>query len=132
MENYIVEPSGNTLAVSLDADNHHFKFEGDSRPEDVPVFFDPIMNWLENYAEHLKMTGEEVKILCDFELEYFNSSSAKYIMDIFHWLSVTNSENPKIHLTINWHHEEIDEDMIEAGKEFEEIVNIPFNYIAIE
>lgn len=132
MENYKLDVTENTPLVDLNFENHKLRFEGDSRPEDVQKFFHPILDWLDDYSEHIASLGTEVEISCDFQFEYFNSSSAKYVMDIVTQLGTINSSSDKVKLNINWHYEEMDEDMLEAGEEFEEMVNIPFNFVMVE
>ena len=45
-------------------------------------------------------------------------------------LKVSNSRGKKV--TIIWNYLEIDDDMLDTGKEYEEIVKIPFEYKIIE
>jgi hypothetical protein len=35
-------------------------------------------------------------------------------------------------VTINWFHFEDDEDMLESGKEFEELLRLPFSYHTLD
>lgn len=134
MENYKVEMTENTPGVELDANEHELTFEGDSRPEDVQKFYTPIIKWLDDYTNHLYFLKDkfssEILINCSFKFEYFNSSSAKYVLDIMNKLSSINKESNKIKLKINWNFDEMDEDMFEAGKEFEDMLGFEFNFIA--
>ena len=63
-------------------------------------------------------------------LEYFNTSSSKCILDVFKKLEKINSSNNGV--IINWHYEEDDEDMLEAGEDYQAIINIPFKMVQIE
>jgi hypothetical protein len=63
------------------------------------------------------------------QLEYFNTSSSKCILDVFKKLE---SINGRTSITINWHFEEDDEDMLEAGEDYQAIINIPFKMIEME
>jgi len=129
MEVLNLELTDNTPKVILDPNNHTLEFEGDSRPEDVQKFFQPIMNWLEEYETYSKTAGD-VTLNANFKLEYFNSSSAKYIMDIILKLgSIANADN--VTLSINWHYDEMDEDMLDAGEEFEDMLDVEFNFVVI-
>ena len=132
-----IEATENSPKVNFDPANLSFELSGESRPEDVRKFYEPIIEWLEQFNSYLywltdKYTDGEKKVVqFDFIFEYFNSSSAKYIMDIMAKLSDIQSNCPKSKMQICWHYDEMDEDMQEAGEEFENITNIPFKYIVI-
>ncbi len=64
------------------------------------------------------------------QLEYFNTSSSKCILDVFKRLeSIVNNGHDVI---INWHYEEDDEDMLEAGEDYQSIIKVPFKMIEVE
>ncbi|TXB63919.1 DUF1987 domain-containing protein [Vicingus serpentipes] len=132
MENYKVEATENTPLIELDHNNHTLLFQGDSRPENVQQFYSPVIEWLDNYWKHLyflkDLNNASIKIDCNFKFEYFNSSSAKYIMDIITMLSKFDNG---VTLNINWYYEEMDEDMQEAGEEFEDMMGVKFNFIQL-
>ena len=50
MDNYRSELTENTPLLDLNHSNHTLVFEGDSRPEDVQKFFNPVLEWLDNYV----------------------------------------------------------------------------------
>jgi hypothetical protein len=129
MEVLNLELTDNTPKVVLDPVNHALEFEGDSRPEDVQKFFQPIMNWLNDYEAFTKTAGD-ISLNANFKLEYFNSSSAKYIMDIILKLGKI-AEPANVTLNINWHYDEMDEDMLDAGEEFEDMLDVEFNFVVI-
>lgn len=129
MEALKLEVTDNTPKIILDPNSHELEFEGDSRPEDVQKFFQPIMNWLNDYESYVKTVGD-VNLDTNFKLEYFNSSSAKYIMDIILKLGKI-AESGNVKLNINWHYDEMDEDMLDAGEEFEDMLDVEFNFVVI-
>ncbi len=129
MEVLKLELTDNTPKVILDHTKHEIEFEGDSRPEDVQKFFKPIMDWLDEYGEYVKNAGD-VTLNANFKLEYFNSSSAKYIMDIILKLGEI-AEAANVTLNINWFYDEMDEDMLDAGEEFEDMLDVEFNFVVI-
>ncbi len=57
-------------------------------------------------------------------LEYFNSSTAKALV---RFLFIAKSMIGKSKLTINYYFD--DENVLEYGKDFSEVLDIPFNYI---
>ena len=133
MEKLIIEPTLNTPSVILDPEKNSFHFSGESRPEDVRNFYIPILEWLEKYAtEQIAQNGMEEKSDREFHFnfEYFNSTSAKYILDLFKILSKFQSEG--INTSVFWHYEEDDEDMLEVGMEMSRMSRLPFEYVKIE
>jgi hypothetical protein len=135
MDIYEVEKKNNTPKVYLDANKHQIEFEGDSRPEDVRKFYQPINDWIDTYEAYITQLaegGETIDLICHFNFEYFNSSSAKHIMDIINKIGAIDDNNPAMQTIFNWYYDEMDEDMLDAGKEFEEMVNAKFNYVIVE
>lgn len=130
MEKLIIEPTGNSPRIILDPENKLFEFSGESRPENVRKFYLPILEWLENYTqdqENLKDEERSSGLQCQFNFEYFNSTSAKYILDIFKSLNALNALG--IGLDIKWLYEEDDEDMLEVGQEMSRMSKLSFEYI---
>jgi len=63
------------------------------------------------------------------QLEYFNTSSSKCILDVFKKLEAIHKSGNEV--IINWYYEEDDEDMLEAGEDYESIIRIPFKMIEV-
>ena len=64
------------------------------------------------------------------QLEYFNTSSSKCILDVFKKLE--NLHNKSVaEVVINWYYEEDDEDMLEAGEDYQSILKLPFKMVEI-
>jgi hypothetical protein len=91
-------------------------------PENVAEFYEPVITWLEKYKEKPLS-----KMFFDFKMEYFNTASSKLILDLLFKLEGIKENGSDV--TINWYFPEDDDDLEEAGNEYSEIVNIPFNYI---
>ncbi len=130
MEKLIVEPTLNSPRVVLDPEKNQFQFSGESRPENVRDFYMPILEWLDQYTSEI--AGKENNALREFQFnfEYFNSTSAKYILDVFkalHEMQVKGEE-----ILIKWLYEEDDEDMLEVGQEMSRMSKLPFEYIITE
>lgn len=124
MEKLIIDATFNSPKVILDPGKGHFEFSGESRPENVRSFYLPVIEWLENFAGKSK---EPVEFL--FGFEYFNSTSAKYILDIFKILKTLNSRG--VDVKVKWQFEEDDEDMYEVGVEMSRMSELNFEYLKI-
>jgi hypothetical protein len=125
MENLTIEGSPKTPTIKFNPEEGKLLIQGRSIPENSIEFYKPLVDLLEEYSSNPK---EATKV--DIVLEYFNTSSSKCILDVFKKLEKINSDGSDV--TINWHYEEDDEDMLEAGEDYQAIINIPFKMIEIE
>jgi hypothetical protein len=124
----IIEPTSNSPKVFFDPGNNTFEISGESRPTDVAGFYKLILNWLDSFAKDL-IQSEEMKEQVEFNLnfEYFNSSSSKYILDFCRQIASIRSKRKDV--TIKWHYDEDDADIIESGKEMSRIAGFPFEFV---
>jgi hypothetical protein len=117
MEILKLEGTADTPNIILDKTNRIFEISGRSLPEDSAEFYRPVLEWIGRYSKEPNATTDFV-----FKLEYFNTSSSKLILDVLSALEEIEG------MKIEWCYPEDDEDMEEAGKEFSELVEIPFEY----
>lgn len=125
MNAYIVEATRDTPGVILDPANNKFEMNGKSLPEDVSAFYDPILDWVGGYAE-----SPNEKTTFEMKMNYFNTASSKMLLDLLFALEEMAEEGNAVQ--IHWHYKENDEDMKEAGEEYEDIVEIPFEHFSYE
>lgn len=124
MESLSIEGTKKTPSVNLDPETGVIEIKGRSIPENSIEFYRPIMEWLDQYAHNPKK-----KTTVNVQLDYFNTSSSKCILDIFKKLeSLKKARNEVV---INWYYEEDDEDMLESGEDYESIIRVPFKMIEI-
>ena len=111
--------------VDFNAGSGICELAGESYLEDTIEFYSPIFNWLKQYTVEI-----DKPITFNFRLRYFNTSSSKCILDVFKKLeTIYKDENDVV---INWYYEEDDEDMLEAGEDYQSILKIPFKMIEME
>lgn len=126
--------SDNTPEINLDLDSKTYYIKGESRPENVSVFYGPVMQWIEDWGGQLyyrvQQTGKEEHNFV-FQFEYFNSSSAKYLMDLILKINEINESHEGINVTIDWVYDEMDEDILDAGEEFQDLTSVKFNFKAV-
>ncbi len=125
MKSISIPGTPKTPSVEFDADTGKIEIKGRSIPENSIEFYKPLVDWLDEYAKVAKDVTE-----VNIQLEYFNTSSSKCILDVFKKLENVNKSANKVE--INWYYEEDDEDMLEAGEDYQSIIKIPFNMIEIE
>lgn len=123
MEAIKIQGTEDTPKVILDKDTEVFEISGRSLPEDVASFFDPILNWLDEYSG-----SPNGKTVFNFKLTYFNTASSKMLLDILMKLEEIH-EGGNSEVLIRWHFPEDDEDMEEAGEEYADIVDVPFEQV---
>lgn len=125
MEKLYLEGSAKTPTISFDSDSGILELKGRSIPENSIEFFKPLNEWLDDYEQHpKKQTSIEIR------LEYFNTSSSKCILDIFKKLEKINGKATDV--IVNWYFEKDDEDMEEAGEDYQAIVGLPFKIIEVD
>ncbi len=125
MEIIIRDGTPKTPSVKLDGTTGIIEIKGRSIPENSIEFYKPLIDWLEKYG-----TAPSANTVVNIQLEYFNTSSSKCILDIFKRLELISKKgNP---VEINWYYEEDDEDMFEAGEDYQSIINLNFKMIEIE
>jgi len=120
MEPFKLDATDETPTVVLDKNNNIFELSGKSLPEDVTTFYDPILEWLDEYAK----IPNELTVF-QFKMIYFNTASSKLIMDIL--LKLEEMVEDGANIKVEWYYQEDDEDMMEAGEEFSDIVEVDFD-----
>ncbi len=124
MEAISIEGTAKTPTVNFDAQGGIFEIKGRSIPENSIEFYKPLVDWLEEYSK-----SPQALTQVNVQLEYFNTSSSKCILDVFKKLETIHKGKSEV--IVNWYYEEDDEDMLEAGEDYESIIRVPFKMIEI-
>jgi hypothetical protein len=114
MQNIHLDSTERSPAVDFAFDNGHLRMRGESYPEDAAAFFGPLLQALRDHAGSLA----GAPLVMDLELTYFNSSSAKALMNMFQILEDAAAGGATV--TINWHYNRDDDAMEEFGEDFAE------------
>jgi hypothetical protein len=122
MEKISIESTTSKPEIILDPVSGVCHIAGISMPEDVKVIYKPVLEWLDNFG---KSSFENMEF--NFKLSYFNTASAKIILDILLKLDGLTKLGKKV--TINWHYKEADTDMLEAVEDYEDMISLPINKI---
>jgi len=122
MNPIIISATEDTPGIRLDAANDIFELSGRSLPEDVVKFYKPILDWLDEYAQ-----SPNANTVFNFKLSYFNTASSKIILDIL--MKLEGMHDAGKNISIKWHYPSDDEDMMEAGEEYADIVSIPIEMV---
>lgn len=125
MEKIVIEGSPKTPTINFDMASGTLEIKGRSIPENSIEFYKPLVEHLEKYAAK-PQGATNVNI----QLEYFNTSSSKCILDVFKKLEGIHKGGSAV--VINWYYEQDDEDMLEAGEDYQAIINVPFKMIEVQ
>ena len=124
LESLNIEATRKTPLVELNPEGQ-FKIEGRSIPEDASLFFEQIVDWVEEY-----LTVPKDITTFNIALEYLNSGTSKYILQILKRLKEVSKDSNT--LVINWYYEEGDDDILERGEYYSSILDMEINYIETE
>jgi hypothetical protein len=133
MEKLFISPTPTSPEIILSPAEGVFHIRGTSAPEDVRALYYPVILWIKNFADNL-ISGELNYFSSDnpfkfrVELDYFNSSSAKFIYDIAFELKRLPPEG--IPVIIEWFYDNEDIDMLEAGQDISLLVEMEFRYVS--
>jgi hypothetical protein len=124
MENLVIAATERSPQVDFDFAAGTLALSGESYPEDASAVFGPIFAALEKFLAQ----AEGRKLRFDFHLIYFNSSSAKALMNMFQLLDKAAERG--VGIVVNWHFAPDDETMQEFGEDFsEDLEHVTFNLV---
>ena len=122
MEDLNLEGTAKTPTIDFKSSGE-LLIKGRSIPENSIEFYKPLIDWISNYSDNPKENT-----IVNIQLEYFNTSSSKCILDVFKKLESIDDSS----VSIKWFYEEDDEDMLEAGEDYEAIIDLTFEMIEVE
>ena len=121
MESLSIEGTPKTPTVKFDSNQGFLEIKGRSSPENSIEFYRPLLNWV---GEYVKNPGD--KTIVNIQLDYFNTSSSKCILEFFKKLELIRKTNHEV--LINWYYME-DEGILEAGEDYKYMTGMPFKMI---
>ena len=119
------EPTRTTPYVNINHESGVFEIQGTSSPEHAMAFYDPVYQAIAEFSTH-----PSEKIEAHFRMIYFNTSSARCIFKIIKEFKDLADQGKEV--VINWHFEEDDDDMEDTGRDFMDLIDMPFNFVAEE
>lgn len=117
----VFQIEGNTSrpTVLFNASTGQFRMTGRSILENSIRFYEPLIKWIDDY---IKNPAEKTEF--HMELEYFNTSTSKYLLQILQQFEFMFERGNDV--TVVWYY--TDEDMQELGNDYQQIVNLPFSF----
>ena len=123
---YKLEGSSRAPQITFDTEKGFLEIEGKSIPENPHEIYLPVLEEVERYGEHPANSTQ-----LDIRLSYFNTTTSKYLLDIIKDF-ITLHEEERTSVTINWYYHEGDEDMLEIGEDFKDLLDFPFHFFALK
>lgn len=107
----------------LDTNAKIIILKGNSTSVRTKEFYEPILSTIDTYVD---TNPDYTKMIVD--LDKFNTSSSKYILEIFNILRKLIKMNLKAE--VDWYYDDLEDDIHEAGGDYSEIVrDLPFRLI---
>ncbi len=122
MEDLFLKKTFNSPEVEFITDTGELNIEGRSIPEDPGDFFESLIDWINEY-----FLNPAEKTLVSIKLEYINSGSSKYMLELLRILKINHDAGKEV--KIIWYFEEGDESIEELGVHYEQTIQIPFEHI---
>lgn len=125
MKRLIVSATDYTPSLDLNPANLSMTLKGVSRPENVGLFYQQIIDWVEDLIKETDSQSNK-KVSVVFMLDYCNSASQKFILIFLERL--LEVKNKGYELAIEWHYDDGDDKMLEDGEDIADAVGLEFTY----
>ncbi|MBI9053197.1 MAG: DUF1987 domain-containing protein [Bacteroidales bacterium] len=124
MKVLIIEETADTPYINLNPNTGIFEFRGNSIPENVSSFYEPILDWLDRYIE---CPNENTKF--NFKLKMISSASSKIFFDILIKIDMIHElENSNV--KVSWFYNIFDDEIKDIGLDYKDSMNVPFELIS--
>ncbi len=125
MKKLITKPTKCTPEIFFDPEKGVFNIFGDSYPENAYEFYNPVINWIDNFVKQKNQVDIELSI----KIQYFDTSSSKCLSVILEKLEAYYKQGNKVN--VNWLYN-IDEEDNYSLQNVEELfigLNLPYRFI---
>jgi len=122
MEIIKIEKTNNTPSIYIDEAKLICRIEGSSYPEDAYEVYQHVLDWLGKIGDQINS-----ELVVEFYYDFLNSISHKKVWQILHELKQFYKNGKPV--KVIWYYNESDEDIMEAGEDLAELMNIPFELV---
>lgn len=126
MSSFICEATARTPHIHLDGPNATLLMAGESYPEDVPSFYAALTNAITTYFDETPVTEGDKPFAVSIKLTYFNSSSARALMEMLDLLDGAASTGRAI--SVKWYCDPDDD----ITREFAQDISSDVSHITVE
>jgi hypothetical protein len=126
LKNLFIAAGERSPEVDFRFEERRLALRGEAFPEDAAAFFGPLLKQLAVYCEAIR--GQDLQV--ELQMEYFNTSSAKALMNMIQTLEATARGGTRV--VLRWIWQEGDEVMREFGEDFAtELTHVDFQRVQI-
>ncbi|MAJ06047.1 MAG: hypothetical protein CL827_04200 [Crocinitomicaceae bacterium] len=119
---YFKDPTNETPLVSFNSEKGVLLIDGNCISETPENFFNELSTWISNYSNQPNETTT-----LTINLRGINISSSKFLLNIIYQLEALHKQNFKVN--IRWVYKNGEDGNYELGKDYNEMVSIPFEFI---
>ena len=123
MEPLVIEKTDDTPGIHFDPAQNIFQIAGKSMPEDPVKFYSKVFDWINSYSAEV---DSGTSILLNVRFDYFNTASSKLFLDLLDIFAELTESGATV--KVLWNYRKGDDDMKDAGEEYAEMVEIPFDF----
>ena len=123
-----IDPSLTTPEIHFDLEKAQFSIKGSSYPENSLKIYQPGVQYLADLVNTHTPDPTKTFIL-DVELQYFNTSTAKVLLDILRYFEQLYEKGQPV--KVRWLYLEDDTEMEDAGLDYQTAVKLPFELVAL-
>ena len=123
MNTFYIKQTEDTPLINLNPETGRFEIKGNSIPENIYLFYDPVLIWLDKYIENPNKKTEFI-----FQMKMISSSSSKVFFDIINKIDALN-ENTNSEVKVTWIYSIYDDEIREIGIDYRDSMNVPFEIV---
>jgi len=121
IDRLFVEGKEDRPEIDMNPAENVFLIKGRSIPENAYDFYQPVIDWLDNYMKNPNSLS-----IFEFRFEHLNTHSTQQIMKILQKLKkLLNDSKAKI----KWYYNKDDNDMLELGSRLKELIDVDIRFI---
>jgi len=123
MQKLIIPPTKATFGINFDPARNVFEISGNSFPPNAMEFYEPVIGWVKDFL------SQDVKdsITIDFKVNYYNTSSSKYIFKILELFHEHNQVTRNV--KINWYSYDREDELYEDWRSLIHDLDLPHEFI---
>jgi hypothetical protein len=122
MKDLIIKGDKQKPDLVFSAVTGELRISGQSLPENATMLYEPVLQWLEEYCK-----APVSHTILSLKMKYYNTASSKMFFSIIKKLNLLYKGGADVE--IEWYYQSDDEDMLDAGEYFRDLVDIPFKFL---